>query len=117
MKKYIAAFVAITAMLLALVFATISIAQAPKHSPKAAAPTLPAIDAASAAALAPLATQIRQWTAQIDALNENRQAAHKQWRIIEGKALSAAGLDPASYMIEATGKKFVPRQPGTGGAQ
>lgn len=108
-------------MKILLAFATLALAasfafaQAPKlgavakPKPTAAAP-LPALDAASAAALAPLATQRTALLTQIAALNVQLGTVAASWRIAEGKALAAAGLDPGQYAVDRTGTKFT-RQP------
>lgn len=99
MKKYAFAF---TALILVSAF---TFAQVPKTTP-----ILPAVDAASVAALAPIATEKASLQKQLEPIQAQLKAAIAQWRVIEGKALATAGLDPGMYQVSADGTKFVPRQ-------
>ena len=103
MKKYFAAVIAIALVALTLVFATISIAQAPKAAPKP-------VDSANAGAIAAANAQIAQISAQIAPLNAKLQAAQSQKNIAKQKALAAAGLDACAFTVSPDGKFFVPQR-------
>src|SRR5271154_1588232 len=86
--------------------AGLAFAQAPKPKP-APAPALPAIPAASAAALAPLTAQRLSLLAQKKAVQKQLDAASLAWQQAAVAAVKAAGLDATKYGVSPDGKKFV----------
>lgn len=100
MKKYFAAAIAIIAITLALVFATISIAQTPKAA-------LPSVDSKNAAAIAQATATIKQVNAQIAPLTAQIEAAKSARNVASQAALAAAHLDACQYAVTPDGKSFV----------
>ena len=103
--KYLAAIFVLAA-------ASLALAQSPTPTQRTVAHpaiTLPALDADSAAALGPLATQRQGIAAQLQTLIAQYNSVNAQWRIAEGKALANAGLDPGTYGVDPTGTKFIKR--------
>ena len=90
--------------IMVLAIALVAIAQAPKPAPT---PALPAIDSASAAILAPIATQRQAALAAKVTAQKALDKVSYQWQVAAMAAVKKAGLDTTKVTVDPTGKKFV----------
>ncbi len=99
MKKYFAVVIAIAAIASVLIFATISIAQAPKAA-------LPPVDSTLGATIAQSTVTIAQVNAQIAPLTAQIEAAKSARNMAKQAALAAAHLDACKFDVTPDGKSF-----------